>query len=151
MMVNDDLISWQEWVFKNFDNEETHNLVNDTIIYVNELLKRDGKKSLDGINDCEICQSNHALKYHGHHVAGKKHCNRIMVKACGECHDDFNNWQYNMDARWWKPGQPKHIRQAFLLFGLGEFFELKAQKTGKTIYKPLAQRFTRRGSRLLRS
>jgi hypothetical protein len=151
MMVNDDLIAWQEWANKNYNNEQTDTLVHDTIVYVNGLLQRDGKKSLIGTRSCEVCGTDKANYYHGHHVAGKKHCLRIMVHVCNDCHDVFNGWQYKRDARWWQPDQPEHIRQAFLLYGLGDLFELKAQKPGNTIYMPLALRFTRRGSRLLRA
>jgi len=81
-------------------------------------------------NECEICNSNKKLEQH--HVRGKKHGNETIT-VCHDCHEILTNKQ-----RLW-PDLNTENKDAFLELGLIDIYELKYEKTGKEIFKLIAE------------
>jgi len=90
-------------------------------------------------NKCEICNSTRKLEQH--HVRGNKHGNETIT-VCHDCHEILTNKQRLWDRSWLDPNAEN--KEAFLIRGLIDIFELKYEKTGKEIYKLIAENLTRR-------
>jgi len=123
----------------------------DSINKAKEILNKEYQDALDWItdiienpnrpkkNECEICNhSNKKLELH--HVRGNKHGNETIT-VCQECHETLTVNQRLWDRSWLDPNAEN--KDAFLKRGLIEICEFKYEKTGKEIYKLIAEKLTR--------
>jgi len=93
----------------------------------------------DKMNKCEICGHSDG-KLELHHVGRKKHSNKTIT-ACQECHETLTNKQRLWDSSWLDPNAVN--KDAFLIIGLIDICKLKSEKTGKEIFKLIAEELTR--------
>jgi len=91
------------------------------------------------MNKCEICEHSDG-KLELHHVRGIKHGNETIT-TCQECHKILTYKQNSWDSSWLDPNAVN--KDAFLIRGLIDICELKYEKTGKEIYKLIAEELTR--------
>ena len=89
-------------------------------------------------NECEICNSNKKLELH--HVRGNKHGNETIT-VCHECHDILTVNQRLWDRSWFDPNVENN--EVFLQRGLIDICELKYEKTGREIFKRIAEELKR--------
>jgi len=85
-------------------------------------------------NECEICNSNKKLEQH--HVRGNKHGNETIT-VCHDCHEILTNKQRLWDRSWLNSNAEN--KDSFLERGLIDICELKYEKTGKEIFKLIAE------------
>jgi hypothetical protein len=122
----------------------------DSIFRANEMMDRECLNALDWItdiienpnrpkrNECEICNSNKKLEQH--HVRGRKHGNEIIT-VCHECHETLTVNQRLWDTSWLNPNAENN--EVFLQRGLIDVCELKYDKTGREIFKLIAEELKR--------
>jgi len=89
-------------------------------------------------NECEICNSNKKLEQH--HIRGRKHGNETIT-VCHECHDILTVNQRLWDRSWFDPNAENN--EVFLQRGLIDICELKYEKTGREIFKRIAEELKR--------
>lgn len=89
------------------------------------------------VRECEICSSNKKLELH--HIRGRKHGNEIIT-ICQKCHKILTDKQRLWGQSWLDPNAKN--KDTFLIRGLINVCELKHQKTGKEIYKLIAEELT---------
>jgi len=89
-------------------------------------------------NECEICNSNKKLEKH--HIRGRKHGNETIT-VCHECHDILTVNQRLWDRSWFDPNAENN--EVFLQRGLIDICELKYEKTGREIFKRIAEELKR--------
>jgi uncharacterized protein YlaI len=89
-------------------------------------------------NECEICNSEKNLEEH--HVRGRKHGNETIT-VCHECHDTLTVNQRLWDTSWLDPNVEN--KDAFLERGLIDICDLKYGKTGREIFKLIAEELKR--------
>jgi len=118
----------------------------DSIYKAKEILDREYQDALDWItdiienpnrpkkNECEICNSNKKLEQH--HVRGNKHGNKTIT-VCHDCHEILTNKQRLWDNSWLNSNAEN--KDSFLERGLIDICELKYEKTGKEIFKLIAE------------
>jgi len=122
----------------------------DSVYRAKEILDKEYQDALDWIiditenpnrpkrNECEICgHSNKKLELH--HVRGNKHGNETIT-VCQECHETLTKNQRLWDTSWLNPNAEN--KDAFLKRGLIDICELKYKKTGKEIFKLIAEELT---------
>jgi hypothetical protein len=122
----------------------------DSIFRAYEMMDRECLNALDWItdiienpnrpkrNECEICNSDKNLEEH--HVRGRKHGNETIT-VCRECHNTLTVNQGLWDRSWYDPNAKN--KDAFFERGLIDIFELKYKKTGKEIFKLIAEELKR--------
>jgi hypothetical protein len=101
--------------------------------------------------ECWICGAADGLMLHP--IAGKLHDYRTVTvcdAGAQSCHRVLLREQTVWDARWWKPGQPPHLRHAFFLLGLRSILLLKSLRTENYNYERLADWLTSEISKCLR-
>ena len=150
LLVNKIMAEWRLDVYQRYDDLYTMMSVDKETRWVNDLLNQTEAESKIRIENCETCFTPlEKPRRIGHHTSGRKHGHQ-QETICPACHKVRTHWQHKWDARWWQPDQPEHVRQGFLLIGLGDRYELMATKLGYEFYLPLAYKFTLWGSILLR-
>jgi hypothetical protein len=119
----------------------------DAVYRAEEIIDAEKKEALKWITDiienpdrlkqeeCEICNSS-TKKLEQHHVRGHKHGNECIT-VCRECHEILTNNQRLWDRSWLDPNAENKV--AFLERGLIDICELKCNKTGKEIYRLIAE------------
>jgi len=122
----------------------------DSIFKAKEILNKEYQDAFDWITDiienpqrskqkeCEICGSDKKLEQH--HVRGRKHGNEIIT-VCQECHNTLTVNQRLRDRSWLDRNAEN--KDAFLEIGLIDIFELKYEKTGREIFKRIAEEIKR--------
>ena len=122
----------------------------DSIYKAKEILNKEYQDALDRITDiienpnrpkrheCEICNSNKKLEQH--HIRGRKHGNETIT-VCDECHDILTVNQRLWDRSWFDPNAENN--EVFLQRGLIDICELKYEKTGREIFKRIAEELKR--------
>jgi len=126
------------------------NEIYDSIYKAREILDKEYQDALDWItdiienpnrpkrNECEICNSNKKLEQH--HIRGRKHGNETIT-VCHECHDILTVNQRLWDRSWFDPNAENN--EVFLQRGLIDICELKYEKTGREIFKRIAEELKR--------
>jgi hypothetical protein len=89
-------------------------------------------------NECEICNSNKKLEQH--HVRGCKHGNEIIT-VCQKCHDTLTVNQRLWNTSWLDLNVEN--KNVFLERGLIDILNLKYEKTGREIFKLIAEELKR--------
>jgi hypothetical protein len=123
----------------------------DSIFRANEMMDRECQNALDWItdiienpdrhkrNECEICNhSNKKLELH--HIRGRQHGNETIT-VCQECHEKLSENQRLWDRSWYDPNVEN--KYAFFERGLIDICDLKYEKTGKEIFKLIAEELKR--------
>jgi len=119
----------------------------DSIYKAKEILDKEYQDALEWItdikenpnrpkrNECEICShSNKKLELH--HVRGNKHGNETIT-VCQGCHETLTENQRLWDRSWLNSNAEN--KDAFLEKGLIDICDLKYEKTGKEIFKLIAE------------
>ncbi len=119
--------------------------------WVNHILNQKEEESLVRKQRCEVCLSKEdQSELELHHIAGKKHDYRTIT-TCIRCHVKLTNGQKLWDARWWRGNQSENLKIAFFLKGLHDLLTLKADKTGNSAYRALAEMLVENISQLLKT
>ena len=100
--------------------------------YLKVLVKQQNEfeKILSGQGYCIICRHDDPLDLEYHHVAGKNNDN-FVVSVCRNCHGRLSRNQRLWPKSWTQKNNPRPLREAFLLKGMAEIYEL----TAKSIFK----------------
>ncbi len=102
--------------------------------WITDIIENAERPKLD---HCEICNSKENLEQH--HVRGNKH-GYETITVCRDCHKKLTDKQRLWDTSWLDPNSKN--KDAFLIRGLIDIFELKYEKTHEEIYKLIADILT---------
>ena len=106
----------------------------ETLDWITDIIENENRPKA---KECEICSSNKKLEQH--HVRGRKHGNEC-IKVCHDCHKILTDKQRLWGRAWLDPKTEK--KDAFLIHGFIDIYDLKYQKTGKEICKIISDKLT---------
>lgn len=107
-------------------------ITKDFLSYLKVLVKQKNEyeKILAGQGYCIICNHDDLLDLEYHHVAGRNNSD-FVVSVCRNCHGRLSRNQRLWPKSWARKNNPRNLKEAYLLKGLAEIYEL----TAETIFK----------------